>query len=148
MRSLALVALLVSASSFASEYVSKKVSYTVFGRSGWSTTYYSCYSAQDLVEGHIETLGGINARVRCSGGIENWGATPIRISATFDAPLPNGGAVEEKTLKARSFDENCELHTTTLKNLLPAFPGVKVVSKRDSCMDNRTRWYYNIEVTH
>lgn len=148
MRLLILALTLMSASSFASEYVSKKVSFGVFGRTGSTTSYYNCDSARDLVADHIETLGGVNARVRCSGGIQNWGATPISITANFDAPVPNGGAVQSMTLKARSFDQNCELHTTALKHLLPAFPGVKVISKRDSCYDNRSRWYYDLEVTH
>jgi hypothetical protein len=149
MRSIALLALVVSASSFAGEYVSKKVSFSVGGMGGFNTTYYNCDSVEDRVESHLETLGASNISVRCSGGLDTWSSMPpmpAYVTASFDAQLPsNGGGVEEMTLKAR-FDQDCELNTKALQAILPEMPGVTIVSKRDSCFDNRSRWFYEITI--
>ncbi len=151
MRLLAIVALFVTASAFAGEVVSKKVSFSVGGRDLGSETYFACDSVKDTVKRHLTTLGAENIRVRCSGGIENWGTGtqiwPNFVTASFDAPVSTGAAVESITLKGR-FDQNCILNVAILKNIIPALSTVTVVSKRDNCWDNSTRWSYDVTVAH
>lgn len=148
MRFIAVLALVASASAFANEYVSKTVSFSVGGRGGLNYSYYNCDSVEDTVESHLEKLGATNISVRCSGGLQYpspMPPMPAFVKASFDAPVPNGGVVENVTLKAR-FDQNCEVNTTALNAILPQMPSVTVLAKRDSCFDNRTRWFYDLSI--
>lgn len=149
MRTIAIAALLVSASAMADVAGSKEVSFSVGGRGGLNYTFYNCDSVEERVETLIEKLGGTSASVRCTGGLDRWGGMPPMpsyVTARFET-VGGTGAVENVTIKAESFDQNCELNVAAMEALLPAFENVKVVSKRASCFDNRSRWYYNLQIT-
>lgn len=149
MRLVALLAFVLTSSAFAGEYVSRKFSYSHF-TGGLNQTFYNCSVVEDIVEAHLASLGAVNARVTCSGGIENWGGTwqyfPVSVRAKFDAPVASGGTVENRRLASVSGNENCELNVGILNQLLPLFPAVTVRSGTRSCMDNRSRWAYDITV--
>lgn len=148
MRTIAIAALLVSASAMA-DMGSKEVSFSVGGRGGLNYSYYNCDSVVDRVETLIEKLGGMNASVRCTGGLDTWRGMPpmpAYVTAGFDT-VGGTGAVETITIKSDSFDSNCELNVAAMEALLPAFENIKVLKKRASCFDNRTRWSYELQIT-
>jgi hypothetical protein len=148
MRTLAIAALLVSASAMATDSGLKKVSFSVGGRGGLNYTFYNCDSVEDRVETLIEKLGGTSVSVRCTGGLDTWGhmpPMPAYVTATFENAAGNG-AVENVTLKS-NMDSDCELNVTALNAILPQFENIRVISKRASCFDNSSRWSYNLEIT-
>jgi hypothetical protein len=147
MRLMTVALLFVSLSASAGEYVSRSFSMSLGGM-GWNTTFYNCNALEDLVEGHLEDLGAANVRVRCVGGLEQWGnPSPAHVTARFDAPVPMGTTTETLTLKSRPGD-SCEAHVATLDRALPLFPGVKILSRTAQCNSGRTgRWAYSITVT-
>ncbi len=151
MRLVAILAFVLTSSAFAGEYVSRKFSYSHF-TSGWNQTYYNCSAVEDMVEAHLAALGATNARVNCSGGIQDmggqWQYFPVNVTARFDAAVPSGGSVESRTLKSVGGNENCELNVGVLNKLLPLFPAVTVTRGTKSCSDNRSRWSYDITVAN
>lgn len=147
MRLLILASLLVSASAFASEVVSQKVSFNVGGRVLGNETYYTCNSVKYAVKKHLATLGAENVRVTCSGGLDHlsrWSAWPALVRASFDAPVTTGGNVEALSLKGKS----CLLNVTILENIIPALPAVSVVSKKSNCSRFSDRWAYDLSIAH
>ena len=149
MRTIALAALLVSSSAFAAVDAQNKVSFSVGGRGGLNYSFYNCDSVKTTVANLVQKLGGSAVSVRCSGGLDPWSnmpPMPAFVTASFDNAVAGNGQVDRVTLKS-SFDSNCELNTTALNALLPKFENIKVVSKRASCMDNRSRWSYELEIS-
>ena len=65
-----IAALFAVSSAFASEYVTKKLSWGPRTHHGGTVTYYNCDSVENTVESHLEALGAQNVSVNCSGGIE------------------------------------------------------------------------------
>ncbi len=150
MKFMTVIALLFAVSSaFASEYVSRKLSWSPMTNSGWTTSYYNCSWAEDQVEEHLTTLGAMNVNVSCSGGIEMGWNTPVFISAKFDVVVPSAnGASRELKLSNRHGSDSCSFNVEFLDRAIALFPGVKVLSKRSSCMGGRTdNWSYVLTVT-
>ncbi len=145
MRSLLIVALLVSASAFAGEVVSKKVSFSIMSSTGGEVNYYNCNYVEEVVEAHLKTLGAQNARANCNGGLEMGQGMPASVTVKFDAPVSTGGAVEAKTIKGRTND-NCHLNTQILNKLIPQLPAVTLVSKTPYCFNSNSRWSYNVTI--
>lgn len=146
MKFMTIIALVFAATSaMATEYMSKKLSWSPLMRSGWNQTFYNCDWAENQVESHLESLGAVNVSVSCSGGIEwNW-TSPIFVRAKFDVPV-NGAVTESRTLAGR---EACSFNTELLDKVIPMFPGVTLNSRRSSCMGGRTdMWKYELTVTH
>lgn len=140
------IALFAVSSAFATEFVSRKMSWSPRTHHGGTVTYYNCDSVESTVESHLKALGAQNVRVSCSGGIEMGWTMPAHVSAKFDAPVPaENEIVHEETLKGH---ESCYLNTEFLDAAIPMFPGVKVLSKRASCSGSRLdRWSYSLTVT-
>lgn len=147
MKFMTVIAVLFAVSSaFASEYVTKKMSWSPRTYNGGTVTYYNCQSVESTVESHLEALGALNVSVSCSGGIEMGWTMPAHVSAKFDVSVTSGfGAVREITLKG---SESCHLNTEFLDAAIPMFPGIRVLSKRASCNGGRTdRWSYSLSIT-
>lgn len=145
MKFVTIIALAFAATTaFATEYASKKLSWSPMTHSGWNQTYYNCSFAQDQVEAHLETLGAQNIRVTCSGGIEwNW-TSPVFITAKFDVPV-NGTVTRGAKLAGR---ESCAFNTEFLDRVIPMFPGVAVRARRSSCSGGRLdSWSYDVTVS-
>lgn len=145
MKLITVIALMVFAtSSFATEYVSKKMGWSPMTSSGWNQTFYNCDWAEDQVESHLQSLGAQNVHVSCSGGIETGWTGPISISARFDVPV-NGTVAKDVVLSGR---ESCSFNTQFLDRAIPMFPGVTLNSRRSSCMGGRLdSWKYELTVT-
>lgn len=141
-----IAALFAVSSAFASEYVSRKLSFSPRMYNGGTVTYYNCDSVEDTVEARLESLGAQNVRVSCSGGIEMGQNMPAHVRATFDVAVPAANdASREVSLSGR---DSCSLNVELLDAAIPLFPGVKVLSKRSSCMGGRLdSWKYNLSVT-
>ncbi len=139
-------ALLIVSSAFASEYVSRKLSFSPRNHNGGTISYYNCDSVEATVESHLADLGAQNVSVSCSGGIQMGWTMPVNVRATFDVAVPAAnGMTREVVLSGR---DACSLNVEFLDKALPLFPGVKVVSKRSSCMGGRLdSWKYVLSVT-
>ena len=151
MRLIAVAALLLAFNAFAVEFTTTTFSHTDTGIDGFSRNYYSCDFAESALESHLEKLGASNISVSCSGGIEyNWGMFPVNLAARFDMPsaTPENHTRSENTrVSSRSFgNSSCNFHTKLLNKLLPLFTNVKVNAKRATCMDNDSRWSYDVTV--
>jgi hypothetical protein len=151
MRLIAVAALLLAFNAFAVEFTTTTFSHTDTGIDGFSRNYYSCDFAESALESHLETLGASNISVSCSGGIEyNWGMFPVNLAARFDMPSAtpeNHTRSENIRVSSRSFgNSSCNFHTKLLNKLLPLFTNVAVNAKRTSCMDNDSRWSYDLTV--
>ncbi len=151
MKFMTVIAVLFAVSSaFASEYVTKKLSWSPMSHSGWTTTYYNCSWAEDAVESHLKDLGAQNVNVSCSGGIEMGWNTPVFITAKYDVAVPAANDVaREVRLSSRAGNgDSCSFNVEFLDRAIPSFPGVKILSKRSSCMGGRTdSWSYNLSIT-
>ncbi len=141
-----IAALFIVSSAFASEYVSRKMSFSPRTNNGETTTYYNCDSVESIVESHLEDLGAQNVRVSCSGGIQMGWTSPAFVRANFEVALPGvNGTSRQVVLTGR---DSCSLNVEFLDAALKLFPGVKVVSKRSSCMGGRLdSWKYTLSVT-
>ena len=147
MKFITMIALVLAASSaFATEYVSRKLSFGPLTHSGWNQTYYNCDWAEDQVESHLEALGAQNVRVSCSGGIEwNW-TSPIFVTARFDAPVPAANDASRSVVLAGR--ESCGFNTEFLDKAIPLFPGVQLNRRSSSCSGGRLdSWKYELTVT-
>lgn len=141
-----IAALFAVSSAFATEYVSRKLSFGPSMYNGGTVTYYNCSSVEDTVESHLKALGAQNIRVSCSGGIEMGWNTPAHVRASFEVAVPAANdASRQVGLSGR---ESCSLNTQFLDAAIPLFPGVKVLSKRSSCMGGRfDSWNYSLSIT-
>lgn len=141
-----IAALFAVSSAFASEYVSRKLSFSPRMYNGGTVTYYNCDSVENTVESHLESLGAQNVRVSCTGGIEMGWNTPAHVSASFDVLVPEIDAPSRgASLSGR---DSCSLNVEFLDAAIPLFPGVKVLSKRSSCSGGRLdSWKYTLSVT-
>ncbi len=139
-----IVLVFAATSAFATEYASKKLSWSPMTHSGWNRTYYNCDWAEGQVESHLKTLGAQNISVSCSGGIDwNW-TSPIFVRAKFDVPT-NGTVSRGVTL---SGSESCSFNTEFLDTVIPMFPGVAVRSRRSVCSGGRLdSWSYALTVS-
>jgi hypothetical protein len=146
MKFITVIALFAVSSAFASEYVSRKMNWSPRMYNGGTTTYYNCQSVESTVESHLKAMGAQSVRVSCSGGIEMGWNTPAMVSASFDVVVPGANdAAKQIVLKG---NDSCSLNTEFLDLAIPMFPGVKIVSKRSSCMgSNFDRWTYTLSVT-
>ncbi len=148
MRFIALFAALVSSTAFATDFT-----FTYFGRDVGSVTYYNCDSVESIVEGHLEALGATSIRVRCTGGIENWGGTwramPVRVRASFNSPVATGNGEHTVLLNSRAGrNTGCGFNTALLDRLLPVVENVRVVSREARCNGEQGRWAYHVEVAN
>ena len=147
MKFIAMIVIALSASgAFASEYVSRKMSFSPMTNSGWNRTYYSCDWAENQAERHLKAMGAQNVRVTCTGGIDyNW-VSPIFVRARFDAPVPaENDVTREVVLKG---NDGCSFSKEFIGRAVKLFPGVKVKSHRGSCMGGRMdSWRYVLSVT-
>ena len=141
-----IAALFIVSSAFASEYVARKLNWSPRSHNGGTISYYNCDFVEATVESHLADLGAQNVRVSCSGGIEMGWTTPAHVRASFEVAVPSAnGTSREVVLSGR---ESCSLNVEFLDKALPLFPGVKVVSKRSSCMGGRTDSFkYVLSVT-
>ncbi len=124
-----------------------------FSYSGWGTweqTYYTCSAAEDILEGHLEKLGARGVRVSCSGGLENWGnqwrTMPLSLRATYSVAPTTGGTRSVRFASRGGRSTGCDFNTRLLNKLIPRFPEVQVVSKRDRCNGSNARWEYVLAV--
>ncbi len=150
MKFMTMIALLFAVSSaFASEYVTRKLSWSPMTNSGWTTTYYSCSWAEGQVETHLENLGAQNISVICSGGIEMGWTSPVFINAKFDVLVPStNDRTRTARLSSNTFDTSCSFDVEFLDRAIKLFPAVKVVAKRASCMGSRTdNWHYVLTIS-
>ncbi len=150
MRLLTVLALVFSATAFAGEYASKRISFSPSTYSGGTTHYYNCDSLEDQAESHLKDLGAINVRIQCHGGLESGTPfpTPAHLSGSFDVPVPTpeDDGVSAVVLKGR---ESCSFNTEFLDYVLPLFTGAKVASRKASCWGGRgDRWSYEIHFNH
>lgn len=141
-----IAALFAVSSVLASEYVSRKLSFSPRMYNGGTITYYNCDSVENTVEARLEALGAQNIRVSCSGGIETGWYSPAFVRANFEVAVPAANdASREVTLTGR---DSCSLNVEFLDAAIPLFPGVKVLSKRASCSGGRLdSWKYTLSVT-
>ena len=141
-----IAALFIVSSAFASEYVSRKLNWSPRTHNGGTVSYYNCDSVEATVESHLADLGAQNVRVSCSGGIEMGWTTPAHVRATFEVAVPGANGTSRQVVIAGR--ESCSLNVEFLDAALPLFPGVKVASKRSSCMGGRTDSFkYVLSVT-
>ena len=151
MRLLSMLLVVFSFSAFATEYEKKSFSYTDFGNDGFSRNYYACSFAEAALNDHLVSLGAINVRTSCFGGIESWGmTTPVSLRATFEAPKAGQdfSRTERVLLTSQSRgNSSCFFHTKLLRKLLPEFANVKVSAQRTTCSDNNSRWNYDLKVS-
>lgn len=155
MRFIALLALALTTSAFAQDYVTKKVSFTIPTLSLGTQTFYNCDSVESLTAAHIKTLGGENVKVTCTGGLDTWNpqwSTAAFVSAKFDVLVPAGdntGGQERFMIRStgtRSGD--CGLNVFVLDKLVKHFPAVEVLSRKVSCRGARGSWAYDIQATY
>lgn len=137
----AALVLSVSASAFA-----ESVSFSYSGLEAWGRSYYHCDYVEAQTEKVLELFGASNINISCYGGIEHGRMEPVSINATFDAPVVTG-VVERATFKGNSWDSACGINVAIVKNVLPKFSNVKVLSKRDTCSSERSRYSYDFEIT-
>ena len=149
MRFIAIAALLIAFNASAVEFVTKTFKHTDSGIDGFSRNYYNCDWAEKTVESHLEKLGASNITVNCTGGIEHdisWGMWPVSIVAKFDVPADRT-MTENVVLKSSNrADSACYFHTKLLNKLLATLVHVTVNSKKTNCMDNSSRWSYDLSV--
>lgn len=147
MKLLAILTFIVTSSAFAQEYVSQKLTFSPRTHVMSSQLYYRCSFVEDQIERHLEKLGALNIRVRCTGGIV-YGTTPMPANAriTFDAPLAvENGIVETVVIKGRN---SCDFNSEFLNKIIPMFPAAKLVSKRTHCNGSGlTPWNYKVELS-
>lgn len=147
MKMMTIVAALFAVSSaFATEYVSRKLSFSPRTHNGGTISYYNCDSVEDTVASHLEDLGAQNVRVSCSGGIEMGWMTPVFVRASFDAAVSASNGVTRTVVLQGS--ESCHLNTEFLDAAIKLFPTATLESKRASCNGGRLdRWKYVISIT-
>ena len=137
----ALFLLVFSVSSFAD-----KISFSYFGNSNGNQSYYACSYVEGQVEETLQIVGATNFDVNCTGGIQpNWSVGPVSIRATFTKPVTTG-KVEEVEIKGDSFNPNCGLNVTIIKNILKAFPEIEVLKKSDGCGFSTSNYYYKLAI--
>ena len=151
MRLIAVAALLLAFNAFAVEFTTTTFRHTDAGIDGFSRNYYSCDFAEATLENHLEVLGASNISVSCSGGIEqNWGMFPVNLTARFDIPSATSEnhtrSTNSRLAGTRLGNSSCNFNTKLLNKLLPLFANVKVNAKRATCMDNDSRWSYDVTV--
>jgi hypothetical protein len=137
---LAALALTLSLSAFADS-----VSFTYSGLESEGRVYYACDYAEAQTEKFLTVFGATNVDVRCFGGIEFGRMEPVSISATFDQPMLDG-VIEQVTVKGDRWNPACGLNVAIIKNLLPKFGNVTVVSKNDSCSTMRSNYSYDFSI--
>lgn len=141
---------LFSFSAFSAEYVAKKFSYSDSGRDGMAQNYYSCDFAETALRTHLTTLGAIDVKVHCSGGIDFGRYMPINLDSTFKVTAltdPSSAKIENVIIKSSaSRDTPCFFNTKLLNQLVKSFPNVYVDSKNASCFDNRSSWKYVLRI--
>jgi hypothetical protein len=155
MRFIALLALILTSSAFAQEYVTKKVSFTIPTLNLGTQTFYNCDSVESLTAAHIKTLGGENVKVTCTGGIDTWNpnwSTAAFVSAKFDALMPTGdntGGQERFMVRSSGVrSSDCQLNVFVMDKLVKAFPAVQVLERKVSCRGARGTWSYDIQITY
>lgn len=146
MKLIALLAVVMTSSAFAGEYVSRKLNFSPRTHTGGNQYYYNCDFVEDRTETLLEQLGASNVRSRCTGGLNSGMGMPAFARITFDAPVASENGVTE-TVVIKGW-ESCELNSEFLNKAIPLLPAVKLVSKRANCNGGRTaRWTYTVEIT-
>lgn len=123
----------------------ESVSFSYSGYEAWGRTYYSCDYVETQTEEVLEVFGATNVRVSCFGGVEYGRMSPVSVTATFELPVLVG-AVERTTIKGDKWNPSCGINVAIVKNLLPAFSNVKVLSKNDRCSSERSNYSYELEI--
>lgn len=155
MRFIALLALVLTTSAFAQEYVTKKVSFTIPTLNLGTQTFYNCDSVESLVAGHVKTLGGENVKVNCTGGLDTWNpgwSTAAFVSAKFDVLVPAGentGGQERFIVRSNSTrSSDCSLNVFVMDKLVKHFPAIEVLERKVSCRGARGSWSYDVQATY
>lgn len=137
---LAGIALSLSFGAFA-----ESVSFSYSGIETWGRSYYSCDYVQAQTEHYLDVFGATNVRVNCFGGFEMGRISPVSVDATFELPILNG-AVERVKIKGDQWVPSCGINVAIINNLLPVFTNVTVLSKKDSCSNERSNYSYEFEI--
>lgn len=137
---LAGIALSLSFGAFA-----ESVSFSYSGMETWGQSFYSCDYVQTQTEHVLEIFGATDVHVNCFGGVEFGRMSPVSVNATFELPILNG-AVERLSIKGDRWTPSCGVNVAIIKNLLPVFTNVTVLSKNDSCMNERSNYSYQLEI--
>jgi hypothetical protein len=147
--SLSLVLGLASAApAFGAEGAKSEWTHTFFGSYGGGYTMVACSYAESVVEGWMERLGASHIDVRCTGGIQPYGTSPLSLYVSYEAPVLSGETkVEKLTFESDGWDSNCIFDTSVMRSLLRSFPNVKALRKSDACFGAQSRYTYDLEVT-
>jgi hypothetical protein len=138
-----LLALTLSLSSFAKEYVS----FTYFGNEGGRNSYYACDYVEAQAAQYLELFGATDIEVYCSGGIQPWSVQPVSLRASFNKPVLSGReAGEVVEIKGDAFNPACGVNTRMINEFLRKFDNISVVKKNDSCAFARTNYYYQLNI--
>lgn len=140
MKTLTLLALILSSSAFAGEYVSRKLTFSPITILPNSTVLYNCNFLEDATESMLKDLGAINVRVRCLRSVQ-----PL-VKATFEVPAESTGAVETVSFKGKN---SCGFYTAFFKNVAPLLPAAKLVKSSSRCSGGSRLdfWSYKFEVS-
>ena len=140
----AALAMVFCVSAFAHE----EIMFSYSGMESWGASYYACSYAEAQTQKHLKTLGAINPKVRCFGGIKFGMSTPVRVMATFDVPMPSGRDEATRiTIKGEVSNPSCGLNVAIMKAILPKFSQtVSVIKKNDSCSFYRSNYSYDLAI--
>lgn len=150
MRLLCVMALLISCQSFASEYVQRKFQVDFHGDNSGRKIYYRCESAKKLLEDRLASVGAQAVETICTGGLESYGRIPhwqpLTLVAKFEVPTTTKETEVVELNAENDHHEDCFLNVTVVEELIRKLPEVKVLKKKNSCLNNYTKWSYTIEV--
>jgi hypothetical protein len=122
--------------------------HTFFGTYGGGYSMVACSYAEARVEEWMTRLGASHLEIRCQGGVESSGLSPIIVNVRYDAPDLSGELRTEKaTIESDGWDSNCVVDTDFLRALLPTFPNTKVLRKNSMCMGPQSRYAYDLAIT-
>lgn len=153
MRILALLILALAPHAFAGEFIQKKMTVEFFGDNSGNRIHYRCDVAQQILESQLTKLGAQSIETKCSGGLERWGYSPywapMTVKATFEVQVPESHSAKEVVVlnSGKRMHEDCFLSVAMVEEALPLIPGVKVLKKKNSCLNNESRWSYTVEVS-
>jgi hypothetical protein len=127
-----------------------EISFSYFGNegSGSNSTYYSCSYVEDQASYFLNMLGAQKVRVLCTGGLQNWGWTPINLTAKFETPTINGDNIESVEIHSDPWDAGCTLNTRLINDILKNFNNIEVVEKHDTCPFQDSNYYYLLKIQH
>lgn len=141
---LVLILALSSVSAFAYDV---RISFTHFGSSVGSQSYYSCSYAEAQAEKWLDLFGATDVEVTCFGGIEDWRMSPVSIDARFNLPVLSGTEVAEVVkVRGDAFNTACGLNVDMVKTFVKYFPNVKILKRNDSCAFSSSNYSYEFSI--